>query len=331
MHENLEIVEEHIDSESIDELYDIYKRGLVRHPYLHPVNLYLRKQHLGWKFKVLKAKDQGYLAFTSHLLYNNLFLPGIFNELDLYYRAYLIARKRKFSPIYVSSTTHFYVDSEAVLKIYERTFDDLAKERFIDVVYDSKVRWSKQSRHRIHVNLKKAKEKGVKVGVLERMDADMFKEWYTNCYQYAYEGNPPFTYSQLHGYTEGLLEEGLEKFIVATLDDKVVGGFAVLMDEYSSVAWYNLGAVCREGRDVGAGYLLVTTAIDLVKEQNKVLELYGKGLSDSDPKHEGIFNFKRVFGREVEIPYFYNVGILPRLLSSAMGVAGRLARGLRRL
>ena len=330
MHENVKIIEEHINKESIAKLCDIYKQGLVRHPYLHPVNLYLRKLHLGWKFKVLEVKDQGYLAFMSHLLYNRLFLPGIFDELDLYYKVYTIARKRKFLPFYVSGTTHFYVDSEAVLSIYEQTFNGLAKEGFIDVVYDDKVRWSKQSRHRIHINLKKAKENGVKVDVLKQIDVDTFKEWYSNCYVYAYDGNPPFTYSQLHRYTEGLLEEGLEKFIVATIDDKVVGGFAVLMDEYSNVAWYNLGAVCRDGRDVGAGYLLVTTAIDLVKEQNKVLELYGKGLLDRDPKHEGIFNFKRVFGREVEIPYFYNGGMLPKLLNTVMGVIDRLARGLRR-
>ncbi|QXJ28554.1 hypothetical protein J5U23_01423 [Saccharolobus shibatae B12] len=301
----MKLTEGDISEENVGELHDVYKQGVVKHSYLNPINLYLRKSFLGWKIKILKIRDQGYIAFINQRSFFNTFLfPGIFNNLDLYDKLYLIVKNKKFSYMYISNIIHFYIDSQKVLNVYNQIFNGLSRESFIDVIYDNNVKRNKQTRHRININLKKAKEKNVRIYLLQQLNADLFKEWYNNCYLYTYDNKPPFPYSKLYSYTEGLLRNNLQKFIIAKVDDKVVGGIAILMDEYSNIAWYNLGAICKEGRESGAGYLLTDTAIKLVSEQNKILELYGKSVSDHDPKHENIFNFKKVFGREIEIPYF---------------------------
>jgi len=309
----MNIKNETLSEDNIEVLFDIYKTSLFRHPYLNPYNLYRRKLNLGFKLKLLLFKDQGYVAYISQrFLFNTYLLPGIIDSLESYIDIYSFL-KRKF--VYnISNIIHFYINSKELLDIYMREFRSLDQDIFIDVIYDSNVRLNKAQRHRIHINLKKAIQNGIKVRFIQHLESDSFREWYNNCYTYAYDNEPPFTYSQLYEYTQYLLEHDLEKFTIAEVDGKILGGIGILMDQYSNIAWYNLGAICKEGREKGAGYLLMNTAIEVVRENGKIFELYGKSKFDQDSKHVGIFEFKKIFGREVEIPYYSSNNFIVKLL-----------------
>ncbi|MFP3260980.1 MAG: hypothetical protein RXQ22_08885 [Sulfolobus sp.] len=54
-------------------------------------------------------------------------------------------------------------------------------------------------------------------------------------------------------------------------------------------------------------------AIEIVTEKGKIFELYGKNKSDRDPKHVGIFEFKKVFGQEVKIHYYSSNNFVEKL------------------
>ncbi len=304
----MELIEKTFNKEDVEVLFDMYKNSIVKHPYLNPYNIYARNLFLPFKFKVLSIKNRGYIMSTSYnYLFRTFYYPGIFNDESLYKDIYIKLKYKKFAHGYaMSKTLHFYIDSQVLMSVYDQAYNSLNRDIFVDVIYDNNVKRNKSMRHRINYNMKKAIQGGIKVYFMDKMEPYLFREWYDNCYTYAYNNKPPFMYSQLHNYTNYLLERNLEKFIIAKLDDRVIGAIAILMDQYSNIGWFNLEAIGSEGRDKGAGYLLMDTAINVINEHSKVFELYGKSYSDQDSKHMGILNFKKVFGREVEIPYFHS-------------------------
>jgi N-acetylglutamate synthase-like GNAT family acetyltransferase len=308
----MKIKNETPSEDNIEVIFDIYKTSLIKHPYLNPYNLYRRKLNLGLNIKLLCFKDRGYVAYISpKFLFNTYLLPGITDSLESYVDLYSFLKKEFLYT--VSNTIHFYINSEEVLETYTKEFRSLNHDTFEDVVYDSNVKLNKAKRNRIHINLKKAIQNGVKVRIVQHLESDSFREWYDNCYTYAYDNRPPFTYTQLYEHTQYLLEQYLEKFIIAEVDGKILGGIGILMDHYSNIAWYNWGAICKEGREKGAGYVLMEKAIEIVTEKGKIFELYGKSKSDRDPKHVGIFEFKKVFGQEVKIPYYSSNNFVEKL------------------
>jgi|GEM_PF-1448050 len=321
----MNVKEEIFNDDNIETLFNIYKNSSFRHPYLNPYNLYQRKLNLGFKLKVLTFNDQGYMAYISQkFLVNTFLLPGIINSSELYKYAYSFLKRKFIDNIHSFNTIHFYIDSQELLSLYIKEFNFLDQDLFIDVIYDNNVKWNSQIRHRAHIKIKKAIQSGVKIRFLKPSETDLLREWYEKCYTYAYDNKPPFAYSQIQEYTKYLLEHDLEKFIIAELDHKILGGTAILMDKYSNIAWYNLGAICKEGREKGVGDLLMNEAINIVKENGKIFELYGKSVYDLDKKHIGIFEFKKNFGREIEIPYFSYKNFIIRFMEFATSLRRRI-------
>lgn len=322
----MQLIEKTFNKEDVEVLFDMYKNSIVKHPYLNPYNIYARNLFLAFKFKVLSIKNHGYIMSTNqNYLFRTFFYPGIFNDENLYKDIYITLKHKKFVHGFaMSKTLHFYTDSQALLSVYDQVYNSLNRDVFVDVIYDNSVKRNRSTRHRINNNMKKAIESGIRIYFMDKMEPYIFREWYTNCYTYAYNNKPPFTYSQLHNYTNYLLERNLQKFIIAKLDDRVVGAIAILMDQYSNIGWFNLEAIGSEGREKGAGYLLMDTAINVINEYNKVFELYGKSYSDLDSKHIGILNFKKVFGTEIEIPYFLSNTPFNRFTNNFISLGRRI-------
>lgn len=230
--------------------------------------------------KILKIDDIGYSMITKntyHKLVTHItfFFPAITHSLDDANKFYLITSRIKGS-LMNSNTVHFYVNNKEALNIYEKNYDSNSfdKEEFIDLVVDEKVKLSKNSRHRIHTWLKRARNNGVKVRILNQIDdSELIKEWYYSCYTYVHDNRPPYSYHQLYNYFDYLLKKRLSLLIIAEKDGKIHGLLSILLDDFSDVAFFNPAAVCEEGRKSGAGYLLVSTAIDILKERGMAFEL----------------------------------------------------------
>jgi len=57
----------------------------------------------------------------------------------------------------------------------------LDHDTIVDVIIDGNVRLNKAQRHRIHINLKKAIQNGVKVLFIQNSESDSFRDHQEDC------------------------------------------------------------------------------------------------------------------------------------------------------
>ncbi|BCU70866.1 hypothetical protein [Stygiolobus caldivivus] len=297
-------MQEIVSEQDLDQLYDIYKNSMYKHPLLNPYQIYARQNIRRVRFMMID--DDSYTYFNTRERYfikiSTAILPIVTSkDYEQTIAKFLQIVKKKMELI---SLLHVPTRKEVKLE----AFKGMPKREFKYIIVDKE--WKESYSTKRYVNI--AKKKGVKVS--DTFNYETYKEYYNNCYLNTLETKEKTEFESGYKFYNYLHEKGMLRATFAYLDDKVISGVFIIHDEESKIGYYTDAGSSNEGRELGANYLLLNDQINYFRDKNYILDLGGVQ-PGKNKKWDNIFAFKKKWGKEIDLPLVMVNNLVYKLLS----------------